>query len=129
MEIDNCPVCLNSIDSLKAKNLNLNNIQEGGDDVLKLVCGHMYHAECIKQTFTVNEKCPMCRADYYVNKIKLHLTPYRALPYFNEVIFDDTYPTDLNFSNGFTLERRNGNRKKTASLMSLFCIYLSVKEN
>lgn len=46
---DICPICIN--------NFKL-------EEILKVLpCNHMFHKECIKQWFTSNVKCPVCRLE------------------------------------------------------------------
>jgi len=35
-------------------------------DALYLPCSHLYHKECIVRWFISNDKCPTCKAEYYL---------------------------------------------------------------
>ncbi len=47
-----CAICLNKM--------------EHKTDLLLTFCGHLYHEECIKESYNFNNKCPMCRHILYL---------------------------------------------------------------
>jgi hypothetical protein len=36
---------------------------EDGDELAELVCGHLYHVECVREWLTKHKECPLCRHD------------------------------------------------------------------
>lgn len=36
---------------------------EKGDKCVKLICGHVFHANCIKKWVKINPICPVCRVN------------------------------------------------------------------
>ena len=43
-----CPICIQEMD-------------ENGDDIVTLDCGHTFHLKCIHMWLNVNNTCPNCR--------------------------------------------------------------------
>ncbi|XP_022151640.1 E3 ubiquitin-protein ligase RNF181-like [Momordica charantia] len=47
VELGDCSVCLNEMN--------------GGSEVIKMPCGHVYHESCILSWLNKNNSCPLCR--------------------------------------------------------------------
>ena len=52
---DLCPICYQSMDS----------------DVRIMLCKHCFHENCLKKWFYIQDKCPMCYAEFRPNRNKI----------------------------------------------------------
>ena len=68
---DLCPICYQSMES----------------DVRIMHCNHLFHENCLKKWFYIQDKCPMCYAEFRPSTVKSNST-------------NDT--SESNFSNGST---------------------------
>ena len=62
-----CPICIQEMD-------------ENGDDIVTLDCGHTFHLKCIHMWLNVNNTCPNCRK-IVIKEFKCKYSPYPFLPF------------------------------------------------
>ena len=89
-----CCICLTDLLNTYIEDIDLNTIQEGSNKCIKLLCGHIYHAKCIKEAFLIDDRCPLCRGTQHKG-INLFLSPYRVLPLFGELVEKQIKKTNL----------------------------------
>ena len=62
-----CPICIQEMN-------------ENGDDIVTLDCGHTFHLKCIHMWLNVNNTCPNCRK-IVIKEFKCKYSPYPFLPF------------------------------------------------